>query len=316
MTVSHVVNGTKPVSSAVKQRVLTAIAELNYQPNRSARALRTKRNTTLGLIVPDLTNPFFPELIESLEKEARRQGYATLLISSNRDAVVEKWGFELFSQHGVDGVIWCPHDPHFQPDDLPFPVMVIDRPLKAFDSVSADHYAGGKRQAQYALEQGHTHIGVLKGPQTFINARRRYEGLIAGLGKVAPVWQFEVPFSFSLKLPREVTDALQGSEATLIVAANDVVAIAALQTLRELGKRVPEDVSLIGFDDTSWATLIYPALTTIRQPVADLAVCAVKTLLARIHAPKREVEHITQPVDLVIRQSTAERSQINASPCS
>ena len=179
MTVSHVVNSTKAVSPEVKRRVLASIAELKYQPNRSARALRTNRSATLGLIVPDLTNPFFPELIELLEKEARHQGYATLLVSCNLDPETERRGFDLFLQHGVDGVIWCPHDHRFKPEGLPFPLVVIDRPLSGFDSVSTDHYEGGKRQGQYATELGHRQIGVLKGSSSFESARRRYEGLLS-----------------------------------------------------------------------------------------------------------------------------------------
>lgn len=309
MTVSHVVNGTKSVSPVVKERVLASIAKLNYRPNRSARALRTKRNATLGLIVPDLTNPFFPKLVESLEKEARHYGYATLLISSNRDASVEKQSFDVLLQHGVDGVIWCPDNPYFQPTNLPFPMVVIDRPLAAFDSVSADHYAGGMKQGHFAIEQGHTRIGVLKGPQNFTNAKQRYEGLIAGLGAIEPVWQFEVPFSFSVGLPFEVTEAFRAADASLIVAVNDVVAIAALRTLHELGRRVPDEVSLFGFDDTPWALLVHPSLTTIRQPVAELAAYTINMLLARIDKPDREIAHVTRPVELVVRQSTAERRQ-------
>lgn len=308
MTVSHIVNGTKAVRPEVRQRVLESIQELDYQPNRSARALRTKQNSTIGLIVPDLTNPFFPELIETLELEARRQGYATLLINSNRDIEVERQGFRLFSQHGVDGVIWCPHNVHLRLEKPPFPVVVIDRPQKAFDSVSADHYGGGKLQGEYALEQGHEFIGVLKGPQTFVNAKERYKGLIAALGKIDPTWQFEVPFSLLLELPPKVVTKLKENEVSLIIATNDVVAIAALRTLHEMGRRVPEEVSLLGFDDTVWATLVYPALTTVRQPIADLATCAVTTLLKRIREPEREIEHITLPVNLVYRQTTLERS--------
>lgn len=307
MTVSHVVNGTKAVRPEVLQRILESIQELDYQPNRSARALRTKQNSTLGLIVPDLTNPFFPELIETLEQEARRHGYATLLISSNRDIKVERQGFRLFTQHGVDGVIWCPHNMELQLEKLPFPVVMIDRPHKAFDSVSADHYSGGRLQGEYALEHGHERIGILKGPQTFVNAKARYRGLLAALGKIKPVWQYEVPFSLSLKLPPTVIGKLNENEVTLIIATNDVVAMATLRALHEMGRRVPEEVSLIGFDDTLWATLVYPALTTIRQPIADLAACAVTTLLKRIREPNRKVEHVTLPVNLVHRQSTLGR---------
>ena len=314
MTVSHVVNGTKAVSPEVKRRVLASVAELKYQPNRSARALRTNRSATLGLIVPELTNPFFPELIELLEKEARHRGYATLLVSSNLDPKTERQGFELFLQHGVDGVIWCPHDNRFKPEGLPFPLIVVDRPLSGFDNVSANHFEGGKRQGQYATELGHQHIGVLKGPSSFDNARRRYEGLLAGLGGNVPTWQFEVSFSLSLELPAEVIEVFNSDQVSMIVAVNDVVAIAALRALYKLGKRVPEQVSLIGFDDTAWATLMFPALTTIRQPKPDLAARAVETLLKRIHNPERKLEQITQPVELIVRQSTAKWNAGNISP--
>ncbi|HEX7023002.1 MAG TPA: LacI family DNA-binding transcriptional regulator [Trueperaceae bacterium] len=301
-TVSHVLNASKPVSAAVRERVLDAVQELGYQRNSSARALRTGESRTLGLILPDLTNPYFPALAQTIENRARALGYALLLIDTNNDPANEAAGLRLLAEHGVDGVIWTPLG-DTRPNILPFPVVVVDRPLEGLDAVFADHEQGGRLLAEYALELGHRRIGLLVGPQSLPSARLRLRGIRGALsGKADIVWQVETPFS--LTLPATAEACIRQRNATLALCASDVIAIGLLRHCDIAGIRVPEDLSLLGFDDIPWASLVRPALSTIHQPLAELGRQALERLQARMAQPDLAPRHIRLPISLVKRASS------------
>ncbi len=300
-TVSHVLNNSKAVSPGVRRRVLAAVKAVDYRRNRVARSLRTGQSYTLGLIVPDLTNPFFPELAQAVENRARALGYALLLIDASSNPQTELAGLQLLAEHGVDGVIWIPISDQL-PDDLPFPVVVVDRPLANVDGVYADHHQGGVLLAQYAHKLGHRRVGLLLGPQSLASARLRREGFWqAANGKLEIVWEQEVPFS--LHLPTPALELFSSQAVSLIVSASDVVAIAALRALDEAGISVPEEVSLLGFDDIPWASLVRPALSTVRQPLATMGERAVAKLLERIQNPEQVISQEVFEVELVERHS-------------
>ncbi|WP_455385516.1 LacI family DNA-binding transcriptional regulator [Acidihalobacter prosperus] len=301
-TVSHVLNGTKSVADGTRERVEAAVDALGYRLSQPARTLRTGRHRVLGLLLPDLTNPFFPALAKAVAETARKLGYGLMLSESGADSQSESQALAAIEQR-VDGVVWVPEAPH--PQHLPYrPTVIIDRvgpELAAFDSVSSDHQAGGRLQARLALELGHRRIGLLAGPADSISARSRREALCEALGEVRPEWIVEVPFS--LELPSEAVERLAGSEATLVIAANDAVAIGALRVLKAHGRRVPQDVSLIGFDDIPWAALVEPPLSTVRQPVQAIGRRAVELLHRRLSGQGGEPEHLVLPVEYVERGS-------------
>jgi LacI family transcriptional regulator len=302
-TVSHVLNNTKPVTPDVRNRVLQAASALDYRVNYFARSLRTGMSQTLGVIVPDLTNPFFPELLQSIEKTARSLGYTLLLLDSAVKRENELDAIKTISKHNVDGLIWVPIDDQ-PPTETPPPATVIvsSSYLGDADTIYCNQRKGGELQAQLAISHGHKHVALLSGPQTTGNSRQRRAGFLdAANTHINLLWEQEVPFS--LHLPKGAERVLQQQGFTLLVAANDTIAIAALRVLLDAGIRVPEDVSIIGFDDIIWSSLVTPPLTTVRQPTRDLGVRAVQLLHERIQDPDMPFRSETLDVDLIIRRS-------------
>lgn len=304
-TVSHVLNGTKRVRPEVAARVWAAVDQLGYQPNRQAQALRRGVSRTLGLALPDLTNPFFPGLAQAVGLAARRAGYALTLVDALEDERVEAEGLRLLAEERVAGAIWVPVG---SPRPLPFPAVLVDRTVEGLDGVEADHRQGGRLQARYALALGHRRVGLLSGPQALRSARLRREGFLeeARSGGLQVVWEEEVPFG--LELTEQALARLRQAreEVSLVVAANDTLALAALEALRGAGVRVPEEVSLLGYDDIPWAAMAYPPLTTVRQPIAQMAEAVVELLLRRMENPAGPTVHRVLPVELVVRASVRE----------
>jgi LacI family transcriptional regulator len=302
-TVSNVLRGTKATTPEVQQRVRDAIERLGYLPNPHAQSLRTGHSRTLGVVVPDLTNPFFPALVQAIETTSRAHGYALLVMDAGNDVVREAESLALMSSYRVAGVIWVPvgDDPRVA---WPFPIVTVDRPVAGRDAVVADHAQGGALIARHAIALGHRRIGMLAGPRALPSAALRREGFYAAADSGLHVaWEHEVPFSSDL--PAAVRARLRQPDCSLVVCANDAVAVGVLRALREAGIGVPDDVSVIGFDDVPWAEFIDPALTTVRQPVAVLGAEAVTMLVDRIAKPGAPPSYWTLEVELVVRRSAA-----------
>ncbi len=303
-TVSYVLNGTGSVSKAVQDRVRRAVEKLDYRPNRKAQAMRTGSSKLIGLILPDLTNPFFPELAQKVEEEARKVGYMVILFDAQEDQSAEEEGFKVLHQHGVDGIIWCPVS-----DSVPkiarspnHPLVLIDRPLKGFDVVHSDYYQGGALLADYVINTGHRKIGLLAGPHQVASANQRRMGFLQRSNEeVEIVWDLEVPYSRDL--PENARAMLKKQEATMIVAANDMVAIGAMGVLADCGVSVPDDVSIVGFDNIPWSTVIKPELTTINQPIGLICAEAISLLVSRTSNPEKPIKRILLDVTLVERDS-------------
>lgn len=308
-TVSFVLNNTKHVTAETRARVEQAIIALNYRRSPSALALRTGRHHAVGLLLPDLSNPFFPALAQAVTEAAWQRGLALILVSAGGDP--EKEGQAIMAlEERTDGIIWIPGSNKTFPTPA-VPMVVLDRPapaLAAFDSVSSDHHAGGALAAKLLQRLGRRRIGLLTGPTDSPSAISRRDGFLATLETADLLWQCEAPFA--LELPDHVARSLADPRLDAVFAASDVMAIGALRKLKEYGRNVPNDVVLIGYDDIPWSALVEPQLTTIRQPVTALGDCAVATLIARIAAPEGPVVHHLLPVNLVERASTAIKGDI------
>lgn len=301
-TVSFVLNDSKQLPKETRERVEAAINELGFTASRSARALRTGRHHAIGLLLPVLANPFFSDLAERITAHARRRGYAVVLATSTGNGD-EAAALALIEER-TDGLIWIPAGP--TPERKPHaPVIVLDRPsahLADFDSVSADHYAGGRATADLARKLGRTRIGLLSGPTESTSAASRRAGLLEHAQKLQILW--EVPVPDDSEWPQGAVVRLASKDIDLIIAGSDRIAIEALRVLKRLGRRVPEEVSLIGFDDIPWADVVDPPLTTIRQPVEALAELAVTALMRRIHGESGHAVHRVVPIELIERGST------------
>ena len=310
-TVSNVLNGRPNVGREIRQQVLRVAKELGYRPNRAAQAMRTGRTRAIGLVLPDLTNPFFPELAQSVENTARSLGFLVCLIDSQGRADGESGGFALLMQHAVDGVIWCPVGPRLPANVKNFlrPVVLIDRPRPGYDVVHSDYVMGGRLLAKYALCMGHTRVGLLSGPQNLESARQRRDGFVNAFPRAIKIaWEVNVDFDGVL------TEAAVGAltrrkNATLIVSGNDLIAISALRCLSERGVKVPDDVSITGFDNIRWTDLVTPRLTTIAQPVGAIGAKAVELLSARMSGTPTAGRRTIFDVALIERDSVKRRGR-------
>jgi LacI family transcriptional regulator len=305
-TVSNVLNGKPNVGRVIRKKVLQTAKQLGYRPNRAAQAMRTGRTRAIGLVLPDLTNPFFPELAQAVENTARSLGLLVCLIDSQGRADGESNGFALLMQHAVDGIIWCPLGPRPPKElrKLDRPVVLIDRPGPRYAIVHSNYVMGGELLAKYALQMGHRRVGLLSGPRDLQSARLRRDGFVnAALGKIAVVW--EVNVGFDGLLTKHATEALikHRRKVTLIVAGNDLIAISAIRCLTEHGVRVPEDVSITGFDNIRWSGVVTPGLTTIAQPVGAIGAKAVELMQERLSGEKIPARHTIFDVTLIERDS-------------
>lgn len=301
---SYAINGAGSVGEATRAHILKVAAELGYRPNQSAKAMKTGRTGAIGLIVPDLTNPFFPSLAQVVIQAARAHGYSVFLTDTEGSPEAEQNAAGLLVQHGVDGVIWFPIEDTGPVSKIihGVPAVVLDRNLPGYDVIQADYAQGGRLAAEHLIAAGHRRIGVISGPHAASSARQRAEAAIAVVREHAElVWH--VHNAFSLDLEPAVALALESRVATAVIAGADLIAIGALRHIRSIGLSSPEDVSVIGFDDIPWAQLHTPSLTTIDMPVEEMAAAAVATLIRRMSNKAEPPQRQVFDVRLVARES-------------
>jgi LacI family transcriptional regulator len=313
-TVSRVLNDNPQVSPEMRARVEAAIADLGYRPNALARSFRRQRNHTLSLVVPDITEPFFAELAQHVGAEALKNGYSLVLGNSAHSQETERTFVQALNERRVDGLLLVPTsaaDP--VPNSARPRVLVIDRELPGLDVVASDHLGGVNVAIEYLFELGHRLIGYIAGPQDLPPLRQRYAGyasrvreILSQLGlkpdryvRTGP-YVYEFGYEAAVSLLQETTP-----RPTALMASSDQQAIGALRACADLGVDVPGDVSIVGFDDIPLASLVTPRLTTVRQPIDDIATVAVERLLERLDAPNRRRRRILLGTELVVRASCA-----------
>jgi LacI family transcriptional regulator len=316
-TVSHVINGTRFVSAERAERVHAAMRELGYTPDATARSLRVGRTDTIGLVIPDTSNPFFAALARWIEEAGFESGYTTILANSNERPDREHRYVSTLVSKRVDGLILAPSRGDHGTltrllESAGIPVVVVDRDasLPNADIVVYDNEGGSEEATRYLIELGHKDIACVAGPADATTAAERVQGFRQALGEAGLLLSESavVESDFHFWGGRQATARLLdgGVRFTALFAANDLMAAGAIRELNARGKSVPYDVSVIGFDDAPLSEMISPALTTMRQPLQDMAHTAVSLLLNRLRgtdgtAPVRRV----LPTSLVIRESTA-----------
>ena len=284
--VSYVVNGSKRVSPPTEQRVREAIAMLGYQPNRAARALRLGSSETLGMVVPDFTNPFFASLAHAVEQAAAERGYDLLLTNSDGSEDLERRHLEQFATRRVDGVLVC--SSIAKPDirglgqaDIPAVLLNQYAETPGTDSVSVDLRGGARLAVEHLAEHGHQTIGIVIGTTTDYTVDPREMGwqeTISRLGLTAgPVLRhpFNRPGGYDAGRELLASD----ERPTAMFVSSDRQAIGLLKAMHEAGVRVPDDLAVVGFDGSEDAMFSWPALTSVTQPVTEMARAAVEMLL-------------------------------------
>lgn len=303
-TVSNSLNDRPGVSGEVRRRVLAAVADLGYRPNRAAQATRTGRTGTLAFVTPDLRNPYYPQLAQAISQAARRAGYAMLLVDTE-DGTFERERIEQIEHYGVDGILWCPatSEDVISRSNLSAPVVVIDHWLPGRDNVSADYRMSGKLIADHVVAAGYRSIGMLSGPPDISAARLRRDSFMEFVaGRIPVAWEIIHPFDMRLTEP--AVSAIRSAKADVIVCCDDLMALGALQAAREAGLTVPSDVAIIGHDDLPFCSVTFPGITTIRQPLEELGQEAVSLLLEKLTDPAWPTRHITLGVEFIQREST------------
>ncbi|OWV87488.1 LacI family transcriptional regulator [Rhizobium sp. R635] len=287
-TVSRVLSGEAAVKPMLREKVNDAISALGYRPNVTARALRTSRTDVIGLIVPDITNPFFAQLAASVERAALERGHSLMLASSHDDREAEQSHVLAFLDRSVRGIIVVASSAgpglHLE---ATVPVISLDRRFGAFPLVSTNHAQAAALIADHLYELGHRHIAYIAGPPDTEAGRMRREGFVGRIdrfGKTGEPVELEIAYGkfdyeSGERIARDLLSRPPQDRPTAIAAASDQQAIGALRAARDLKIDVPRKLSVTGFDDISLANLVVPRLTTIRQPADMLARRAVGLLL-------------------------------------
>jgi LacI family transcriptional regulator len=314
-TVSRTLNQSGPVKAATARKVWRAVTALNYYPNSHARTLVSGRSRLIGLIVSDITNPFFPELVRAFEDLAAQKQYDLLLTSTNYDTSRMTTCLRRMLERKVDGVAMMTSEmdlgliKELSKRNLPIVFMDVGQMGPRMSHVSIDYGNGIRQAVDHVVSLGHRNIGFITGPLDLHSARTRRQAFIDGLrGHKIPL---------DRRFVREGTHTAEGGERamkellklarlpTAVVCSNDWTAIGALHAIHDAGLTVPQDISLVGFDDIPLTSYTTPTLTTVRMSARDVGATAFQALFSLIGEQHVEGDVFQVPTRLVVRESTA-----------
>ncbi len=313
-TVSRVINNKPYVSAATKQRVQKVIAEMDYRPNPIARSLATARTATIGLVVPDISNPYFSAIARGVEQVAYAHNYSVLLCNTGEDASRELEVLHTLDERYVDGVIACGlrhEDALLQEALTQFPATVlVNRHFtdETIPAIMVDDVLGGYMATQHLLQMGHTAVGFMAGPTNSYSGVKRLQGYQQALEEANIVcrtgWvQHSLP---TVAGGEAAAHSLLSNhpELSALFCYNDLVAIGVLRHCAVQGRRVPQDMAIVGYDNIMLATLVSPPLTTCHVPREEMGSQAVSMLLNCINNEAKKCDEIVVTPELIIRAST------------
>lgn len=315
MTVSRAVNDKPGVGPELRQRIITLAEEMGYRPSHIARGLATRQTATIGLVVPDIANPFFAQIARGAEDAAFEAGYSLFLINTAEELTREQAALDSLSQKEIDGIILCssrlPSD-ELQETISRFPaVVLVNRDLP----VMLDHVAlinvhdewGAKLAVQHFVQQGRQRIAFVAGPATSLSGQRRLDGYraalkAAGIGFDPELLEHCAPTTDG---GRQAAGAVlqRRPKVDAILAFNDLVAFGAMQACAEAGRTVPDKVAVIGFDDVPLAQIMRPQLTTLHVNLPYIGRLAMQTLLATINGEDAIMPTYQIDPELIVRHS-------------
>lgn len=316
---SHVLNATIPVKEDLQRRVYESINALGYKPNKLARGFRRNQTNLLGMVIPDIVNPFFPALVRGAEDGAHQASYNLVLCNTDNDPEKEAQYLEELRDHRMAGVILIP-SADFAATNLikragDIPIVCLDRrpPYWQGDSVTGDNLKGSVAATQHLLQLEHRRIAMISGPHQVSNAVERREGFCAAMRKhnvpIEPGYIQEGQYNRISGYEKTRILLTLRPRPTAILAANDLMAYGALMAIREAGLYCPKDISLVGFDDLELSDLTDPPLTTVAQPVYQMGAEGVNLLLKRIAGSRQPAVQLELPTDLKLRRSVGAPSR-------
>ncbi|MGC4108512.1 MAG: LacI family DNA-binding transcriptional regulator [Thermomicrobiales bacterium] len=309
-TVSRVLNGDQGVAAARRERVLAAIEELGYQPNRVARSLRRRYTDTIGVVISDIENPHFTQAVRVIEDAAYAKGHRVLLCNTDETPGKQAAYLEMLAAERVVGVILAAadvNDPTIgQVIDYGIPVVAFDRQVSdpRADAVTSDNVRAGREATSYLLERGHTGIGFIAGRlgiQTGADRLSGYTEAMQERGLMPQTASGEFRIDEAERATAELLDRFPGT--TAIVVGNNLMTIGAARVLRARGLSIPADISIVQIDDPFWTELMEPPLTSFGQPVREMASQAFTCLMERIGQGRTEARHVVFPFELRERAS-------------
>lgn len=308
--VSLAMRGSPKVSEASREAILTAATELGYRPNAAARTLADRRSRTIGVLILDLHNPVFAEILDGVQAELRRHDYRTMLVTGDADPALEQASIEALLEHRVEGLLLISHRlpaARLRTFAAEAPTVVVARRDVAgprIDTIAGDDVAGAGLAVDHLVALGHTRIACLTGGDNPVSRDRErgYREAMARHGLDANI----------VVVPGGLTDAAGYAAArvaleqrpTALFAANDLAAMGALAAVHEAGLGVPEDVSVVGYDGIAIGALRRVDLTTVAQPLHEMGALAANRLLDRIAQPDASAEHVVVPTTLAVRGTT------------
>lgn len=314
-TVSRVINGVDNVKPKTKAKVLNAIKKMDYHPNRVAQRLRNSngKKNLLGLVLPDIQNPFYVDVVMGVEEVAYENGFAVMIGNFGQNQIKEKLYLDILQSEEVDGLIVAPFDDNDdnikQIINKGYEVVCIDRGLSDtnVDVVKVDNENGTFKAVQYLISLGHTKIAHITGRPDIPTTKER----IRGFEKAMNLYKIRIDdnlikskksdYFSGVKLMGELLDL--GEPPTAVLTGNNLLTLGALETIHERGLNIPNDISIIGFDDMYWANSLNPSLTAVRQSGYNIGKKAVELLLQRIENPLKSNSEIILKTELMIRKS-------------
>ena len=312
-TVSRVINDDPRISEKTKKKILLIVNKLRYTPNAIARGLKTKRTYTLGMLIPDITNPFFAEIARGVEDAANKNNFNVILCNTDDKLKKERTYLEILRGKRVDGLILG--TAHVKDKSIlelemkKFPYILISRNIEGLDKncIIVDDVEGGMMATEYLIKLGHRRIAHITGPLKTRSALNRLKGYKLALKKYNIEYMDELVEEGDFRIKggyqamKKFLKLLEPPRA--IFAANDLLALGAMQAIQKKNFHIPEDFSVIGFNDIELASFVYPALTTIRQPMLEMGELAVKMLLRIIEEGEFNQRKIVLKPKLIIRES-------------
>ncbi|MDX2019190.1 MAG: LacI family DNA-binding transcriptional regulator [Deltaproteobacteria bacterium] len=312
-TVSRVLSGVNVVSDDLAERVRAVARQLKYHPNRVARSLRSQKSRIVGVLIPNIQNPFFTGVIRGIEDLLQATDYTLLLGNSDDNPARERGYLDLLRAEGVGGLIVVPGadaaKTYTEILEIGIPVVAIDRFVADLqcDSVTVANEEGAAAAIRHLIALGHTRIGIVTGPEKISTARERLAGYALALREAklpheAPLIHHVV---FRQEGGYEAATKLMSlpHPPTAIFAASDFIALGVLRALHDRRLHIPEDVAVVSFDDMPWAAALSPPLTAVSQPTYELGATAARLLLERMRDPDRALERVRLQTQLVVRAS-------------
>ncbi len=306
-TVSRALSSPDLVRPDTRSRVVAAAAELGYQPNRAARGLITGRTGNIGIVVPDLDNPFYTGILKAVQTRAAQADHAVFVADSDEDPAAEA-KLVLAMAKQVDGLLLCSPGltgPQIALTAESTALVLLNHRLPGVPSTVMDSADGLRQVVAHLVALGHERIAYLNGPRTAWSNEERRHGLAAAVAEHRVDLVDLGPFAPRYEGGLQAADLALAADVTAIMACNDVMALGVLARLRDRGVSVPDDVSVTGFDNLTYASLTSPALTTVRMPLAAAGRTAVNMLLDRLDTAGDPAPHVVLPTQIIIRGTTA-----------